>query len=130
MRREFSASLVASAWKRLHFTAGLQPAQIEGLVADAQSAGFLRDALPLDRLFSGKPWTLQQELAVTPSAKLAVKEVSKTFRTDRGSVHALDHVTLNVSEGEFVCLVGRAAAASRPCSISSRAWRRPMRAGC
>ena len=55
MRREFSASLVASAWKRLHFTAGLQPAQIEGLVADAQSAGFLRDALPLDRLFSGKP---------------------------------------------------------------------------
>jgi NitT/TauT family transport system ATP-binding protein len=50
--------------------------------------------------------TLQQELAVTPSAKLAVKEVSKTFRTDRGSVHALDRVTLNVNEGEFVCLVG------------------------
>lgn len=55
MRREFPASLVASAWKRLHFTADLKPAQIEGLVADAQSAGFLRDALPLDRLFSGKP---------------------------------------------------------------------------
>ena len=50
--------------------------------------------------------TLQQELAVTPSAKLAVKNVSKTFRTDRGSVHALDRVTLNVSDGEFVCLVG------------------------
>ena len=50
--------------------------------------------------------TLQQELAVTPSAKLAVRNVSKTFHTDRGSVHALDRVTLNVSDGEFVCLVG------------------------
>ena len=50
--------------------------------------------------------TLQQELAVTPSAKLAVRNVSKTFRTDRGSVHALDRVTLNVSDSEFVCLVG------------------------
>lgn len=54
-RREFSARLVASAWPRLHFTSSLAPAQIEGLVADAQGAGFLPDALPLDRLFSGKP---------------------------------------------------------------------------
>jgi NitT/TauT family transport system ATP-binding protein len=50
--------------------------------------------------------TLQQELAATPSAKLAVRNVSKTFRTGRRSVHALDRVTLNVSDGEFVCLVG------------------------
>jgi NitT/TauT family transport system ATP-binding protein len=50
--------------------------------------------------------TLQQELAVTPSAKLAVDNVSKTFHTARGDVHALDRVTLNVSDGEFVCLVG------------------------
>lgn len=55
MHREFSAGLVGSAWKRLHFTAELKPAQIEGLVADAQSVGFLPDALPLDRLFSGQP---------------------------------------------------------------------------
>ena len=55
MHREVSAGLVGSAWKRLHFTSDLQPAQIEGLVADAQGAGFLRDAIPLDRLFSGKP---------------------------------------------------------------------------
>jgi len=54
-RREFSARLVASAWPRLHFTSSLVPAQIEGLVADAQGVGFLPDALPLDRLFSGKP---------------------------------------------------------------------------
>jgi NitT/TauT family transport system ATP-binding protein len=50
--------------------------------------------------------TLQQELAATPSAKLAVSQVSKTFRTEHGGVHALDRVTLNVNEGEFVCLVG------------------------
>ncbi len=55
VRREMSSGLIASAWRRLHFTAELKPAQIEGLVADAQSVGFLPDALPLDRLFSGKP---------------------------------------------------------------------------
>jgi NitT/TauT family transport system ATP-binding protein len=50
--------------------------------------------------------TLQQELAVSPSAKLAVKNVSKTFDTRGGRVQALDRVSLNVNEGEFVCLVG------------------------
>jgi sulfonate transport system ATP-binding protein len=50
--------------------------------------------------------TLQQELAVTPSAKLVVEEVSKTFHTARGAVPALDRISLSVNEGEFVCLVG------------------------
>jgi NitT/TauT family transport system ATP-binding protein len=50
--------------------------------------------------------TLQQELAVSSSAKLAVKNVSKTFHTRGGLVQALDRITLNVNEGEFVCLVG------------------------
>ena len=50
--------------------------------------------------------TLQQELAVSSSAKLAVKGVSKTFHTRGGLVQALDRITLNVNEGEFVCLVG------------------------
>ena len=50
--------------------------------------------------------TLQQELAATPSAKLVVEGVSKTFVTGRDRVHALDRVTLRVNEGEFVCLVG------------------------
>ena len=53
--REMRADLVAGAWRRLHFTAKLEPSQIAGLVADAQGAGFLRDAIPLDRLFSGQP---------------------------------------------------------------------------
>ena len=50
--------------------------------------------------------TLQQELAPTTPAKLVVEEVSKTFRTGRHVVHALDRISLQVGEGEFVCLVG------------------------
>jgi len=55
MHREFSALLVESAWRRLRFTSDLTPQQIAGVVADAQSVGFLPNAIPLDRMFSGKP---------------------------------------------------------------------------
>ncbi len=41
-----------------------------------------------------------------PAAKLAVDHVSKWYKTPRASVHALDDVTLQVDEGEFVSLVG------------------------
>ena len=46
------------------------------------------------------------ELISAPPEKLMVEGVSKTFRTARADVHALDNVSLNVREGEFVCLVG------------------------
>ena len=55
MHRDFPAALVESAWRRLRFTADLAPQQITGVVADAQSVGFLPNAIPLDRMFSGKP---------------------------------------------------------------------------
>ena len=54
-RREMSAAIVTSAWRRLRFTDQTSPAQFASLVTDAQSVGFLRDAIPLDRLFSRKP---------------------------------------------------------------------------
>ncbi len=38
--------------------------------------------------------------------KLSVQSVSKRFRTRRDEVHALDQVSLDVQEGEFVCLLG------------------------
>ncbi len=41
-----------------------------------------------------------------PAAKLVVDRVSKWFTTARGRIHALDDISLNVAEGEFVCLVG------------------------
>ena len=53
--RDLPAGLVASAWKRLRFTDKVAPAEFAALVADAQSVGFLRNAIPLDRLFSGLP---------------------------------------------------------------------------
>ena len=55
IKREMSAAIVASAWRRLRFTATVTPAQFSALVGDAQSVGFLRNAIPLDRLFSGRP---------------------------------------------------------------------------
>jgi NitT/TauT family transport system ATP-binding protein len=43
---------------------------------------------------------------VAAEPKLLVDHVSKSFRMRRGSVLALDDVSLRVSDGEFVCLVG------------------------
>jgi NitT/TauT family transport system ATP-binding protein len=50
--------------------------------------------------------TLSDELQAAAPAKLAIEEVSKVFRTNRGTVHALDKVSLQIEEGDFVCLVG------------------------
>jgi NitT/TauT family transport system ATP-binding protein len=44
--------------------------------------------------------------SVLARTKLVVDDVSKTFTTRRGSVHALDHVDLRVENGELVCLLG------------------------
>lgn len=51
--------------------------------------------------------TPQEDIAtdVMPD-KLVVDHVSKWFRTDSLTVHALDDVTLHIPEGQFVCLVG------------------------
>jgi NitT/TauT family transport system substrate-binding protein len=55
VRRDMPAAIVAGAWRRLRFTEQVTQAQFDALVGDAQSVGFLRDAIPLDRLFSRKP---------------------------------------------------------------------------
>src|SRR6516165_238909 len=47
-----------------------------------------------------------EELQVIAPSKLAIERVSKSFKGASGSVLALDKVSLNVAEGEFVCLVG------------------------
>src|SRR5215470_2568103 len=44
--------------------------------------------------------------AAAAEAKLVVDGVSKWFRTPRADVHALDNISINVTEGEVVCLVG------------------------
>lgn len=50
--------------------------------------------------------TVPDELQNVAPQKLVVDGVSKTFRIRRRDVCALDNVSLNVREGEFVCLVG------------------------
>src|SRR5262249_54464423 len=45
-------------------------------------------------------------MPMLPRPKLSIQDVTKRFRGSRGEVHALDHVSLDVEEGEFVCLVG------------------------
>jgi NitT/TauT family transport system substrate-binding protein len=53
--RPMAPALVARAWGRIRFTDRVDPARFAALVANAQACGFLRDAIPLDRLFSSKP---------------------------------------------------------------------------
>lgn len=50
--------------------------------------------------------SLADELQAVAPAKLVVNDVSKSFASSAGKVQALDHVTLQVGEGEFLCLVG------------------------
>jgi NitT/TauT family transport system ATP-binding protein len=50
--------------------------------------------------------TVQTELINETPSKLSVGAISKRFRSDHREVHALDRVSLEVAEGEFVCLVG------------------------
>ena len=50
--------------------------------------------------------SLQPEITNETPAKLSVRGVSKRFRTGTMQVHALETVSLDVGEGEFVCLVG------------------------
>src|SRR3954469_17156464 len=50
--------------------------------------------------------SLQEELQGPPPAKLVIDQVSKWFRQKRQTIHALDNVSLDVAEGEFIVIVG------------------------
>jgi len=54
VRRPISLLLIESSWKRMRFTDRVSRDQFETLVRDAQEVGFLRDAIPLDKLFSAQ----------------------------------------------------------------------------
>ena len=49
---------------------------------------------------------VSQELALVKPLKLSIAGVSKWFRQGVVETHALDNVSLDVDESEFVCLVG------------------------
>ena len=50
--------------------------------------------------------SVTEELIAVPPAKLVVEGVTKDFTTRQGTVRALDNVSMQVGEGDFVCLVG------------------------
>jgi NitT/TauT family transport system substrate-binding protein len=54
-KRPMPEALIVNAWQRLKFSDQVTQKQFEVLVAEAQSVGFLRTAIPLERLFSGQP---------------------------------------------------------------------------
>src|SRR5438874_8160564 len=56
--------------------------------------------------FGHKTGSVTEELALVSPSKLAIDKVSKSFRSRAGTVLALDRVSVNVAEAEFVCIVG------------------------
>ncbi len=56
--------------------------------------------------FGHKTGSVTEELALVSPSKLSIDKVSKSFRSRAGTVLALDRVSLNVAEAEFVCIVG------------------------
>ena len=51
--------------------------------------------------------SIGQHLENMPPERIEVDRVSKSFSTKHRTVQALDSVSLKISEGEFVCLVGQ-----------------------
>jgi NitT/TauT family transport system ATP-binding protein len=67
----------------------------------------IEGALPMDlEVVPPSKLPAWPDIEGAPPAKLVVDGVSKWFRNRRASVQALDGVSLDVAEGEFVCLVG------------------------
>ena len=50
--------------------------------------------------------SLTDELQAVPPAKLVIDHVTKDFQTRRITVRALDNISLQINEGDFVCLLG------------------------
>jgi NitT/TauT family transport system ATP-binding protein len=57
-------------------------------------------------MFRHKTGSVTEELQLVAPSKLAIEDVSKSFNTTSGAVLALDHISMQVNEGEFVCIVG------------------------
>jgi NitT/TauT family transport system ATP-binding protein len=57
-------------------------------------------------LAPARPQPLAQPRSRSRAAKLVVDGITKWYRTGAANVHALDDISLEIGNGEFVCLVG------------------------
>ena len=47
-----------------------------------------------------------EQKAVAARTKMSVARATKFYQTKTGPVHALDDVSIDVREGEFLCILG------------------------
>src|SRR6202022_2627570 len=72
---------------------------------DAADRAFAGRALGLCRR-RGEGRVIPRAQALPGRAKLAIRDLSMTFRGDRDDVRVLEDMDLDVHEGEFVCILG------------------------
>jgi len=104
-KSDMTPQVIASAWKRIVFTSETPRAAVEKFMQNSVRAGFIKTAPDLSKLFETL-MSLQEELKGPPPAKLVVDRVSKWFQQKRQTIHALDDVSFEVAEGEFIVIVG------------------------
>jgi hypothetical protein len=96
-RADFAPDAVAQAWNRIQFTSEVSRDLIAKSVQDGKDAGFLkgRQTLPscrnsvMQRLPRQRS-SAAEELEVIAPSKLAIEDVSKSFKGASGAVLALD----------------------------------------
>ena len=57
-------------------------------------------------IFGNRSFRLATEPQAGDSVKLLLRDVCKTFPTRKGTINAIENVSLEVGSGEFLCLVG------------------------
>ena len=123
--KPLAAATVAAAWKNLTFTWDPLASTLRKEASDAEAVGLLTkvnlnglvDVTPLNTVLKadGKPTvsrmthTLSTDISevVDQVAKaVSISEVSKVYGPAGAHTFALDRISLDVDNGEFVCLVG------------------------
>ena len=115
-------SLIDASFSNITFTLDPIASSLQTNADNAKALGFLKssdlgnifDLTTLNNVLKerGEPASevvtapTELEPRVQPMAAVSIADVSKVFGNGRASVTALDHISLDVAPGEFVCLLG------------------------